>query len=105
MSTRRDFLERVVSGVVVPEGDGHWIEYAGGYTDMLTQRGDDIKRDTAAPAKKADAAISPAPSAEKPQARRKLSFKEKHALETLPATMAALEKKIADMPKLPARKR
>ncbi len=29
------------------------------------------------------------------QAKRKLSFKEKHALETLPVTMAALEKKIA----------
>jgi len=28
----RDFLDRVVTSVTVPEGDGRWIEYAGGYT-------------------------------------------------------------------------
>ena len=35
ISHDRDFLDRVVTSVIVPEGNGRWIEYAGGYTDML----------------------------------------------------------------------
>ena len=42
ISHDRDFLDRVVSAVIVPEGDGVWNEYAGGYSDMLIQRGADI---------------------------------------------------------------
>ena len=39
VSHDRDFLDRVVTSVIASEGDGRWIEYAGGYTDMLAQRG------------------------------------------------------------------
>ena len=39
VSHDRDFLDRVSTSVIVAEGDGKWLEYAGGYTDMLTQRG------------------------------------------------------------------
>ena len=42
VSHDRDFLDRLVTRVIVPEGDGRWIEYAGGYTDMLAQRGEDV---------------------------------------------------------------
>src|SRR5713226_7760792 len=45
ISHDRDFLDRVVSAVLVPEGDGRWQEYAGGYTDMLAQRGEDVARE------------------------------------------------------------
>src|SRR5437660_3937335 len=45
ISHDRDFLDRVVTSVIVPEGDGRWIEYAGGYTDMLAQRGEDLARE------------------------------------------------------------
>ena len=38
VSHDRDFLDRVVTSVIAAEGDGRWIEYAGGYTDMLAQR-------------------------------------------------------------------
>ena len=34
VSHDRDFLDRVVTSVIATEGDGRWIEYAGGYTDM-----------------------------------------------------------------------
>ena len=44
ISHDRDFLDRLVSGVIVPEGDGRWVEYAGGYSDMLAQRGADLTR-------------------------------------------------------------
>ena len=47
ISHDRDFLDRVVTSVIAPEGDGRWIEYAGGYTDMLAQRGADLKREAA----------------------------------------------------------
>ena len=38
VSHDRDFLDRVVTSVIVAEGDGRWTEYAGGYTDMVAQR-------------------------------------------------------------------
>jgi ATP-binding cassette subfamily F protein uup len=92
ISHDRDFLDRVVSGVIVPEGGGVWTEYAGGYSDMLAQRGEDLTRKPGAkpkePAREKSAASAPR------AAKRKLTFNDKHALETLPRTMAALEKKI-----------
>ena len=39
VSHDRDFLDRVVTSVIAAEGGGRWIEYAGGYSDMLAQRG------------------------------------------------------------------
>ena len=45
VSHDRDFLDRLVNAVIVPEGDGLWIEYAGGYSDMLAQRGAEPSRD------------------------------------------------------------
>jgi ATP-binding cassette subfamily F protein uup len=88
ISHDRDFLDRLVSGVIVPEGDGRWVEYAGGYSDMLAQRGADLTRAQAKaePEKPAKAAAASEP----PATKRKMKFKDKHALETLPKTMAAL---------------
>ena len=95
ISHDRDFLDRLVSGVIVPEGGGRWTEYAGGYSDMLAQRGADLTREPrkAEPRKAAkEEARPPAPSA---QPKRRLSFKEKHALETLPKTIVALQAEAA----------
>ncbi len=39
VSHDRDFLDRVVTSVIATEGDGRWIEYAGGYSDMLAAAG------------------------------------------------------------------
>ena len=99
ISHDRDFLDRVVTSVIVPEGDGRWIEFAGGYSDMLAQRGADLKREAVkAPAiedKKAAKAVA-AP----PPPKRRLSFNEKHALETLPKTIAGLQAEIARQQRL-----
>ena len=91
ISHDRDFLDRLVSGVIVPEGRGRWAEYAGGYSDMLAQRGTDLTRQT--PSQEPQKAVKePAPAvATPPPARRRLMFKDKHALETLPRTIAALQ--------------
>jgi ATP-binding cassette subfamily F protein uup len=96
ISHDRDFLDRVVDDVIVPEGNGKWLEYAGGYTDMLAQRGDDVRKTGVKPAVKAiprNEARPPRTSAA--PVKRKLNFNEKHALETLPGKIAALEAEIA----------
>ncbi|MFN8830710.1 MAG: ABC-F family ATP-binding cassette domain-containing protein [Labrys sp. (in: a-proteobacteria)] len=92
ISHDRDFLDRVATGVLVSEGDGRWVEYAGGYSDMVAQRGAGVsKRAVQKPATRDRAAEAvPAPAAE-PARKRKLSFKEKHALETLPDVIARLQ--------------
>jgi ATP-binding cassette subfamily F protein uup len=60
----------------------------------VAQRGAGVE----APKAKAEAPKSaPQPRREPQQAPRKLSFKEKHALETLPATMKKLESEIATL--------
>jgi ATP-binding cassette subfamily F protein uup len=90
VSHDRDFLDRVADAVLVSEGEGRWIEYAGGYTDMLSQRGFGLSPSVKVkPAEKKPAAKKVEKSDERPEKRR-LSFKEKHALETLPATMEKL---------------
>jgi ATP-binding cassette subfamily F protein uup len=94
ISHDRDFLDRVVTSVIAPEGDGRWIEYAGGYTDMLAQRGADLRREAvkAPVAEDAREAKTGAPSG---TSKRRLNFNEKHALETLPKTIAKLQAEIA----------
>ena len=39
VSHDRDFLDRVATSVLMYEGHGHWTEYAGGYSDMVSQLG------------------------------------------------------------------
>jgi ATP-binding cassette subfamily F protein uup len=94
ISHDRDFLDRVVASVIVPEGNGRWIEYAGGYTDMLAQRGADLTREVMKPAAVEREKTLPAKAPSNPPKRR-LNFSEKHALETLPKTIAALHAEIA----------
>jgi ATP-binding cassette subfamily F protein uup len=94
ISHDRDFLDRLVNGVIAPEGGGRWIEYAGGYSDMLAQRGADLTREQPRPgtrkAARQNAAVADAPP---PTTKRRMTFKDKHALETLPGTIAALQSK------------
>jgi len=102
ISHDRDFLDRVVTSVIAPDGNGQWIEYAGGYSDMLAQRGSDLKREetkATAPEKKEAKAAAPSPSpASAP--KRRLNFNEKHALETLPKAIAKLQEEIAKQQRL-----
>ena len=102
VSHDRDFLDRTVTSVIAPEGDGRWIEYAGGYSDMLAQRGGRTLEERGPRRKdEAKAKAEPKPAAAGPA--KKLSYKQKYALETLPGEMdkahgkiAALEARMAD---------
>ncbi len=102
VSHDRDFLDRVVTSVIAPEGNGKWIEYAGGYSDMLAQRGADLQEKAIKAAASPDTSrtVKSAGSSSAAPAKRRLSFNEKHALETLPKTMAKLQADIAKQQKL-----
>jgi ATP-binding cassette subfamily F protein uup len=95
VSHDRDFLDRVATSVIIAEGEGVWIEYAGGYSDMVIQRGEGVTARGSAKAHRAGktslAQTAAAPAA---SAKRKLSFKEKHALETLPKELERIEAEI-----------
>ena len=95
VSHDRDFLDRVATSVIAAHGAGRWIEYAGGYSDMMLQRaGAEPAAETAAkPAKSNGAANGKKPSA---APARKMTFKDKHALETLPARIEELQASIAE---------
>jgi ATP-binding cassette subfamily F protein uup len=93
VSHDRDFLDRVATSVIVAEGEGRWTEYAGGYSDMVAQRGYGVTKPELEKSAKSDR--SPAEAAPPPAARAKLSFKHKHALETLPGEIARLTAEIA----------
>ena len=94
VSHDRDFLDRTVTSVIAPDGEGRWIEYAGGYSDMLAQRGGQALQDRARAAKK-EPREKKEPAANEPRASaRKLSYKQKFALENLPKQIADTEGKI-----------
>jgi ATP-binding cassette subfamily F protein uup len=92
VSHDRDFLDRVVTSTIAFEGEGRWQEYAGGYSDMLSQRGNsptnaqETKKRTE---KRAQVENQPA-------SHKKLSFKQRHELEKLlPPQISQLQADIA----------
>ena len=94
VSHDRDFLDRVATSIVLAEGDGSFSEYAGGYADMLAQRGERVPE--RGEAKKA-------PKVAAPKAARvnapKMNFADAHALKTLPGKIAAAEIAMAELEK------
>ncbi len=96
VSHDRDFLDRVATSVIVAEGDGRWTDYAGGYSDMLFQRGAAAPVRTAARTEAKEKKASE-PRSAPPANRPKLSFKQKHALDTLPKRIEALSAEIAKL--------
>ena len=89
VSHDRDFLDRVATSVLMSEGDGRWIEYAGGYSDMVAQRGVGVQARESAAAPRTEPKEKAAPRV-KTASKTRLSFKEQHQLSTLPARMDEL---------------
>src|SRR5476651_223586 len=85
VSHDRDFLDRVATQIVAAEGEGRFMEYAGGYSDMLAQRGvPQAAKAARAPRKEA---------VERPKKDRpaKMNFSDAHALKLLPEKIAAAQ--------------
>lgn len=99
VSHDRDFLDRVVTSVVVPEGEGRWREYPGGYSDMVAQRRGALKQDAEVEdarrkARPPNVSAAAAAKGGSGSPQRKLSFKEKHALDRLPGQIEALQSEL-----------
>ena len=92
VSHDRDFLDRVATQIVLAEGDGRFTEYAGGYSDMLAQRGEkpaqrpEIRKDAKPPAEKRMRVNAP-----------KMNFSDLHALKTLPGKIAAADLRMEEL--------
>ncbi len=111
VSHDRDFLDRVATSIIVAEDGGRWQEYAGGYRDMIVQRGYGIGQERPKgleqkpePKPEIRHATLPQTAGPRPAGERKrFNFKQKHALDTLPkrmeemrALIAKLQKELAD---------
>lgn len=95
VSHDRDFLDRLATSVVMSEGEGRWTEYAGGYSDMVAQRGAGVaSRSVEKAAREAPKPKVVETSPAKP-AKVKLTMSEMHALKTLPGEIEKLTKEIA----------
>jgi len=94
VSHDRAFLDNVVTQVIASEGDGDWIENAGGYEDWAAWRAnkEELRREAAR-----KVAVKPAakPQAGAGRTSNKLTFREQKELDQLPDRIAALEKEQA----------
>ena len=100
VSHDRDFLDRTVTSTIAPanpdQPDGRWIEYAGGYSDMMAQRkGAAEEKRKAERQEKAKSTPSTSATQDTSKAKGKLSFKQKFALENLPKEMEKTQGEIA----------
>ena len=90
VSHDRDFLDRLVTSTVALEGDGTATEYAGGYTDYLSQRGPrEMPTTVNITPRKAKAAPR------EPASAKRLGFKRERALVELPKKIDALRAEMA----------
>ncbi len=88
VSHDRDFLDRTVSKTIAYESPGLWQVYAGGYSDMVAQRGEGVRaRKEKEKKEKAEIKTETAPNS----GSNKLSYKHKFRLEQLPGEMEACE--------------
>jgi ATP-binding cassette subfamily F protein uup len=100
VSHDRDFLDRVVTSTIAAEGNGRWIEYAGGYTDMLAQRATARRRSPPPVAPRKQSRPTKETRARSSARAPRMSFQDRHALATLPTRIAALQTKIAELSEL-----
>jgi ATP-binding cassette subfamily F protein uup len=92
VSHDRDFLDRVATQIVLAQGDGRFTEYAGGYSDMLVQRGEQVPQ---RPEVRKEA--TPAMERRSRTSVQKMNFSDLHDLKTLPEKIAAAELRMAEL--------
>lgn len=94
VSHDRDFMDNVVTSLLVLSGDGSVDEHAGGYSDWEARA--QIVKENKAPAKKVQAQITQpgkGGSAETKKPSRKLSYKDQQELKRLPLLIEELEQR------------
>ncbi|GJM02139.1 MAG: ATP-binding protein [Rhodomicrobium sp.] len=108
VSHDRDFIDRVVGSVLVYEGPGCWVEYAGGYSGMVAQKAKLLKDAAKSQAKETannrdingvgvDNRDGEANSEKRSLAAQgRLTYKDKYALDNLPKQIEEIEGRISD---------
>ncbi|MCC6415593.1 MAG: ATP-binding cassette domain-containing protein [Opitutaceae bacterium] len=95
VSHDRDFLDNVVTGTLVFEGDGRIGEYVGGYSDWVAEKEKQAAgRDVRPGRPGSERTGGPAILANKP---KKMTNKERAELDALPARIEALEREQAEL--------
>ena len=107
VSHDRDFLDRICTTVIAFEGEGKWVQYAGGYSDMVAQRGHGVRANSTKMNKKqgseqaAKLNVRSRNNADKKSGAKapatKMSFNQLHALENLPKEIERLEFEIGKL--------
>ena len=93
VSHDRDFLDRTVTSILAFEGEAKIVAHAGGYSDYLARK-------KAAEARQIDKLDNNKPKKSAPKKAKtnrpsRLSFRDKHRLDTLPDQIAAIDAEIA----------
>ena len=98
VSHDRDFLDRVVTSTIATDGNGRWVEYAGGYTDMLAQRAEEPQGSPPPKRRNTKRSLPATQISELPGSLpRRMNFNDRRALDLLPARIAALEARITEL--------
>jgi ATP-binding cassette subfamily F protein uup len=100
VSHDRDFMDKVITSLIVVEGDGVVTEHVGGYSDWETHGGRllDIQDKSQAKAQAIASANNAKPAADSSNTR-KLSYKEQQELKELPELIDSLEKRQLELEK------
>jgi len=94
VSHDREFMDNVVTSLLVLEGNGVVSEHAGGYSDWLARGGrlvEAVSEPAGAEKTSASAPVQVATRAPEKKPRPKLSYKDQRELEALPGHIDALE--------------
>jgi ATP-binding cassette subfamily F protein uup len=99
VSHDREFMDNVVTSLLVVEGNGVVSEHAGGYSDWLA-RGGHLIASSGEPGKSAPAkasATAEPETLEAPKKKKKLSYKDQRELDAMPALLESLEQRQKDL--------
>jgi ATP-binding cassette subfamily F protein uup len=94
VSHDREFMDNVVTSIIVLEGHGRVGEYVGGYSDWVAQGGKLIEATEHKKLEKKVAAVEPVAES---ATTRKLSYNDQRELDKLPALIETLDKKQAEL--------
>ena len=97
VSHDRDFLDRTVTAVFNAEGEGRWVEYAGGYSDMRAQQNGQEYRADQAHRVLISKSTTDVQGKSKSSVGKKLSYKHQFRLEKLPKEMESFELAITEI--------
>lgn len=96
VSHDRDFIDKVVTSTIVMEGDGVLSEFVGGYDDWLRQRST-LEAEKSSEKKTTVKDSNPSKKSNEQTEAKKLTYKDKLALEKLPGLIEELEANIETM--------